>query len=96
MRKNNSIAETHSIDLNNFEIRKVTVKQITVVNILYGLFLLLIASIFLIMAICNRDSTLLLSLGMSSGTILLILACFLFLDIFSFKVEFKEEKIYKI
>ena len=94
MSKNNSIAETHSIDLNNFEIRKVTVKQITVVNILYGLFLLLIASIFVIMAICNRDSTLLLSLGMSSGTILLILACFLFLDIFSFKVEFKEEKIY--
>ena len=51
MSKNNSIAETHSIDLNNFEIRKVTVKQITVVNILYGLFLLLIASIFVIMAI---------------------------------------------
>ncbi len=94
MSKKNSIAEAHSVDLNNFETRKVTVKEITVVNILCGLFLLLIALVFVIMAITNRESTMSLSLGVSLGAILLILAFFLFLDIFSFKVEFKEEKIH--
>ena len=94
MSKTKSIAEIHGIDLNNFKTRKVTVKDITVVNIFYGLFLLLIALVFVILAITNRESTLLLSLGMSLGAILLMLTFFLFLDIFSFIIEFKEEKIH--
>lgn len=94
MNKKQSIAQTHGVDLNNFEPQNVTVKAITAVNILYGLFLFLVAFIFVIMAIINRKSTLLLSLGISLGVILFLITFYLFLDILSFKLEFKKGEIH--
>lgn len=90
MNKKQTIAEKHGVDLNNFQIRNIIVKDITILNYCCGIFLLITSLAFLIVGIINKNNSFSLIFYILLSVVLLLLAIILFAYIFLFKIEFKE------
>lgn len=94
MNDKQTIAEKHGVDLNNFQIRNIIVKDITIFNCCCGIFLLIISLVFSIGAIINQNNLFLLIFYIVLGVVLLLLSIVFLGCIFLFKIGYQDGRIY--
>ena len=93
MNKKQTIAEKHGVDLNNFQIRNIIVKDVTAFNFCGGVFVLITSLVFLIGAMTNKNNTFALIFFSLLSVALLLLSIVHFLYMFLFKIKFQDGMI---